>query len=57
MRLLEPARVVPAVQLAADAFGAPLADLAVLIDRDLPGMRRNGGDRSPLPLDRSQPTA
>src|SRR5437773_1126373 len=50
VRLFDPAPAVPAVQVAAGALGAPLADLAALIDGDLPGLGRDGGDRGPLPL-------
>src|SRR5438132_777952 len=48
VRLFDPAPAVPAVQVAAGALGAPLADLAALIDGDLPGLGRDGGDRGPL---------
>jgi hypothetical protein len=50
VRLFDPAPEVPAVQVPAGALGAPLAGLAALIDRDLPGAGRDGADRGLLPL-------
>jgi hypothetical protein len=39
----------PAVQVAARLTGAPLPDVTVLVDRDPPGLLRDGRDRGLLP--------
>ena len=50
VRFFDPAAAVPAARVGAGALGAALADLAALIDGELPGSCRDGGDRGPLPL-------
>ena len=49
VRFFDPAPAVPAVQVSAGALGAALAGLTVLVDRDLPGLGRDGRDRGLLP--------
>jgi hypothetical protein len=46
----DPAGAVPAGGVRAGAFAAPLADLAAVIDRDLPRLRRDQPQRCLLPV-------
>jgi hypothetical protein len=49
VRFFDPAAAVSAAQVTARLIGAPLAGLAALINRDLPGLGRDGRDRGPSP--------
>jgi hypothetical protein len=50
VRLLDPAAAVRAAGVTADVDGSPLADLAALIDDDLPGSRGHQRDRAAFPF-------
>src|SRR5205823_236700 len=50
MRFLDPASAVGAAAVGAGVTGAALADLAAVINRDLPGLPGNPGDGGLLPL-------